>query len=217
MKNLNAFVLISSLTLLAACGSQTVQEGGITANSATATSTAATTTTTTDANPYNLPAAYQQKIQLGGSGSSDFSEIVSGTQITTSKTLKVKVTPLTAVNIANPNPAYNNWNFQYGCAQVSVTVNGVTQSTNALQVTGMTQASNSACASNGTYQVLDFSDTITGDGPVTVTFSNAEYDNCARFGSPYPAQFGCGMAAMWLWHQMALEATIEVDGTYMSN
>ena len=211
MKNLNnAVCLILSVLALSACGSSvsSTTSGSNTAASNTANSNPyATPTPNNGGNIYNLPAAPEQTVQLSGNGGGSFSKSL---YFQTSRTLKVKIEALPAPNMTVGG--YTNWVFVYGCMSVSVTVNGVTQTTSILQVAGMAQPS-SECSGSASSTTLDFSNVTTGNGPITVTMSNPNYDNCRYYS---PSAYGCGMTAVWQNHQVAFNATVQTDATYMA-
>lgn len=212
MKNLKIVGSISGLLILSSivtgCGSKTN-------DTALGTSSSATTATATSAsgNIYNLPAAQQQLVQIGGSGSTNATATINtdgaGHTLSTSATLKVKVTPLVAPNLPAPNSA---WNFPYGCFQVNVTVNGSVKSTGMLRVAGVAQSASSVCASAPTYIVLDFSSIMTGNGPVSVTISNPYYDNC-RYN--WPNNYGCALVSIAPQHLVAANIAVQTDNTWL--
>jgi hypothetical protein len=209
MKNFNsmskAVSLVAGVLILSACGSASSRDLSTSTASSNTSGTTTTTTTTGTGNIYNLPAAPQQRIQLSGNNGGAFSKTLN---FSTSKTLKVKVEALSAPNLTING--YTNWVFPYGCMRVSVTVNGSTRSSKILKVSGSTPGPE--CTDAPSSDIIDFSDITTGSGPVTVTFSNAEYDNCRYYN---PMQYGCGMSAVWQNHQVALNSTVQTDGTYM--
>ena len=213
MKNLNVFLLGMSVLALTACGTQSTRDSSgtnTTSGNSTTTVTATPTPTATPQNVNNLPAAYQTAVQLSGNGGSNPSYTVSS--LTTSRTLKVKVTPLAAPQI--PGTA---WVFPYGCLSVQVTVDGSTQQTNPIPVGTASSGVSPQCSGNN-YAVLDFSNVMTGDnlggGRVSVSVHDADYDNCRSYYSPY--YYGCYMIALYKTHMAALNLTIETDGTYDS-
>lgn len=203
------FILgLIAAVMLTACGSQTVRQGAaINGQTSTDGSQTSTGSSGTGGNIYNLPAASQLRVELGGNNSADFNQTLT---FVTSKTLRVKIKPLAAPNIIVPG--YTNWVFPYGCVSVSVTVNGMTRGTQVLRVEGVAQGQSSQCANAPTSQILDFTDVITGTGNTLVEISNANYDNC-RYN--WPMNYGCGMSAIWQNHRVALDATVQVDGTWM--
>jgi len=207
MKNLNLVMMFGLVVLTAACGSQSSRDLPLTttSNDSSSTSTNTSYTTSTGGNIYNLPAASQQMVQLSGNNGGSFSKTLN---FSTSRTLKVKVEALSAPNLTVNG--YTNWVFPYGCMRVTVTVNGSTRTSKILKVEG--SQTSSICANAPTSDTIDFSDITTGNGPVTVTFSNAEYDNCRYYN---PMAYGCQMSAVWQNHQVRMNATVQVDGTYM--
>lgn len=203
------FGLIAAVALTA-CGSQSMREsvsslGGQTGNTG---GSQTGSTGNTGGNIYNLPAASQLRVELGGNNSADFKKTLT---FMTSRTLKVKIKPLAAPNITVPG--YTNWVFPYGCMSVSVTVNGMTRGTQVLRVEGVAQGSTSQCKDAPTSQVLDFTDVMSGTGPTVVEISNANYDNCRYY---WPMNYGCGMSAVWQNHRVAMDTTVQVDGTWMN-
>lgn len=195
------------VVLTAACGSQSSRDLPLTttSNDSSNTSTNTSYTTSTGGNIYNLPAATQQMVQLSGNNGGAFTKTLN---FSTSRTLKVKVEALSAPNLTVNG--YTNWVFPYGCMRVTVTVNGSTRTSKILKVEG--SQTSSICANAPTSDTIDFSDITTGNGPVTVSFSNAEYDNCRYYN---PMAYGCQMSAVWQNHQVRMNATVQVDGTYM--
>ena len=207
MKNLNLVMMFGLVVLTAACGSQSSRDLPLTttSNDSSNTSTNTSYTTSTGGNIYNLPAATQQMVQLSGNNGGAFTKTLN---FSTSRTLKVKVEALSAPNLTVNG--YTNWVFPYGCMRVTVTVNGSTRTSKILKVEG--SQTSSICANAPTSDTIDFSDITTGNGPVTVSFSNAEYDNCRYYN---PMAYGCQMSAVWQNHQVRMNATVQVDGTYM--
>ena len=206
MKNLNLISLVLSVLVMTACGSQSSINTPLTSTAGNTSGPGTTATTNSGGNIYNLPAALQQQVQLSGNNGGAFSKTLS---FSTSRTLKVKVEALSAPNLTVSG--YSNWVFPYGCMRVTVTVNGSTRTSKILKVAGTTQVT-AECVNAPSTDTLDFSDITTGNGPVTVTFSNPEYDNC-RYNNPL--QSGCGMSAVWQNHQVRFNATVQVDGTYL--
>ncbi len=207
MKNLNVISLVGLMLIATACGSQSSRDLALSTSNNTSTSPGATPTPSNNGgNIYNLPAAQQQQIQLSGNNGGAFSRTLN---FSTSRTLKVKVEALSAPNMTVPG--YTNWVFPYGCMRVTVTVNGSTRTSKILKVSG-TQQATAECVNAPSTDTLDFSNITTGNGPVTVTFSNAEYDNCRYYN---PMAYGCGMSAVWQNHQVRFNATVQVDGTYL--
>jgi len=211
MKNLNKVIsLVAGVLVLSACGSvssSTSATGTTAANSTSAASTTTTTTTTTS-NVNNLPAAGEDYIQLSGLNGGASSASL---QFNTDRTLVVQISALSAPNFTLVG--YTNWVEPYGCMSVNITVNGITRGSGVLQVPGVTQ-NNSECMNAPSSVMVDFSDVTTGDGPVTVTFSGAQYDNC-RYTNP--DAYGCALTAVWQNHQAAFNAAVQTDGTYLAN
>ena len=209
MKNLSVSLktasLVFSVLVLSACGSQSSINTPLSTTSSNTTATATPTPTNTGGNIYNLPAAHQQQIQLSGNNGGAFSKTLN---FSTSRTLKVKVEALSAPNLTVPG--YTNWVFPYGCMRVTVTVNGSARTSQILKVAGI--QAGPECVNSPSSDIIDFSDITTGNGPVSVTFSNAEYDNCRYYN---PMSYGCGMSAIWQNHQVRFNSTVQVDGTYM--
>lgn len=203
-KILSVFALVALLT---ACGSQTSRTsvGASTASGSNSTSGLGSTST---GNIYNLPLAPQQNVKVSGSNGPYPTVMLS--PLSTSHTLKVKVTALNAPNMTIPG--YEGWVFPYGCMQLTVTVNGVSQTTQVLRVGNATQGSTSACANAPTAQTLDFTNAITGNSAVSVTLSNPQYDNCRYY---WPMNYGCSMSAVWSNHLVAATIATQIDGTWM--
>ncbi len=197
-----------AILTLTACGSSVSRTGTVTSNSTGSTSSTGTQTGASG-NIYNLPLAPSFQATFNG---------VNGTlpaaisTVKTSRTLKVKITPLSAPNLTLPG--YTDWVFPYGCLRVQVTVNGVTQTSKILKVSGENQDQNSACANAPTSQTLDFTNAMTGNGPATISISNAEYDNC-RYGNAYHLQYNCSMSAIYKDHIVAATVSTQTDNTYM--
>ena len=208
MKLFNLLSTTFAVLILSACGSQVAQQASTSSSSSSSSSSTSGTQTSATGNIYNLAEAPEFTAQINGAGGLVPSV---STTLATSRTLKVKVTPLSAPNLNLPG--YTNWVFPYGCIRLQVKVNGTTQTTQILRVDGVSQSSTSACASAPTYQVLDFTNAMTGNGSVTVTVSNAEYDNC-RY--TWPMNYGCSMSAIYKTHLVAATIATQVDNTYMS-
>ena len=201
---------VASILVITACGSTTAHEsttGGASTISGTQTGTT-TSNTTASGNIYDLPDADSYVASLNGAGGTVTTATYS---IHTSRTLKVKITPLNAPNLTLPG--YTAWSFPYGCLRLRVTVNGVTQTTSILRVDGISQGATSVCASAPTYQVLDFSNDVSGNGTSSVVISNPEYDNC-RY--TWPLTYGCQMSPLFQNHIMASTVQIQNDSTWMS-
>jgi hypothetical protein len=201
-------VLLTSLIVMSACGSTTARQSSTTL-SASSTSGVQTGSTSSGhpGNIYNLQDAESYVATVNGAGGTAPTATFS---IQTSRTLKVKVTPLNAPNLTLPG--YTNWSFPYGCVRMRVTVNGVVKSTNILRVDGIAQGATSVCANAPTYQVLDFSNDVSGNGATSVVISNAEYDNC-RY--TWPLNYGCQMSALFKAHVQASTIQIQGDDTWM--
>ncbi len=206
MKVYNLLPAIFAAIVLSACGSQTAKQTSTSAATTTPTGTSTTTGNQTG-NIYNLAQAPEFDAQINGAGGAVTS--VSQT-LATSRTLKIKVTPLSAPNVTLPG--YTGWVFPYGCLRLQVKVNGTTQTTKILRVGSEQQGATSQCANAPTYQVLDFTNAMTGNGPITVTVSNAEYDNC-RY--TWPMNYGCSMSAIFKNHIVDATIATQVDNTYM--
>jgi hypothetical protein len=210
MKALQASMIVTALLVLTACGSTTATSS-TTGGASSLNGTTGVTTTPTPSNVgniYDLPDADAYVSSINGAGGAVPTSTYS---VQTSRTLKVKVTPLAAPNLTLPG--YTNWVFPYGCMEVQVTVNGVTKSSGILQVDGVAQQAGSICANSPTFAVLDFSNDVSGNGTSNVTISNPEYDNCRYVN---PLTYGCGMSAIFKNHLVSSNITIQTDGTYMS-
>lgn len=205
-------VAVTSFLIFTACGS-TVANQSITggASSLIGGVQATPTSTPSSGNIYNLPDATTYTAKINGIGGAVPTYV--SPAIATSRTLRVKISPLSAPNMTLPG--YTGWVFPYGCMQLQVTVNGVTQTTNVLKVANAPAAYNSVCANNPSSEVLDFSNDITGNGTVNVTISNAVYDNCRSWGNAF--NYGCAMSAMFMNHVAAATVQIQGDGTYLAN
>jgi hypothetical protein len=200
-------LLVSMLAILNACGSTASQStlgssqlggGGI---------LGAGTAVAHPGNIYNLPDAPSYVSETNGASGAVPSSTYA---IHTSRTLKVKVSPLNGPNLTLKG--YTNWSFPYGCFRTRVTVNGQTQTTQILRVDGQSQGATSVCANSPTYQVLDFTNAVTGNGTTSVVISNAEYDNC-RY--TWPLNYGCQMSPIFQNHMAAAIIQIQGDNTWM--
>ena len=166
-------------------------------------------------NCHNLPPALEQKITLTGSNGTNPEFIMTNngglppSPLVTAHTLRIKILPLPAPNLPAP---WSNWNIAYGCLQITVKANGVVRTTQALSVAGAKQPAKSVCATSPSSEVLDYSDTLSGSSPVSITFQNPLYDNCRLANTSI---FGCQMLALFQTHLAAFLATIQVDSTYM--
>ncbi len=199
---------MSGLVLMSACGSQVARESSSRISSAAATTTATGVQTGSSGNIYNLPLAPEFVARMNGPNGA----VPNATYtLRTSRTLKVKVTPLSAPNLTLPG--YTNWVFPYGCLRLQVTANGTTQTTQILRVDGASQGNTSACKDAPTSQVLDFTNAMTGAGDVIVTVQNAEYDNC-RY--TWPMNYGCSMSAIFQTHIVAASIAMQADGYWMN-
>lgn len=209
MKNFKFVTVALSLVVLSACGSKSSRDQ--LGSNSTSNNTAITYPTPSGVgNVNNLPAAQQQQIQLSGmSLSTGTKNITLDSERSTSRKLRIKVTALSAPNMTVPG--YTNWVFPYGCMRVTVTVNGSSRQSKILKVSGMAQAT-AECQNAPSSDIIDFSDITTGYGNVSITYSNAEYDNCRYYN---PMAYGCGMSAVWQNHQVRFNTTIETDGYYM--
>ena len=201
MKNLNSLVLVFGVIVLSACGSQT---SSLSTSSAAGTGTQTGVATVVTSGSNNA-AAIQRRVEMSGQSGAD---PTASFTVSTSSMLKVKITPLSAPNLTIPG--YTNWVFPYACLQVTVSVNGITQTTQVLKVAGM---NSSQCQDAPTSQILDFGSASSGNGNTVVTIQNAAYDNCRYNWSMY---YGCYMSQIWQNHRVALNAQVQVDGTSMS-
>ncbi len=209
MKKLNGlFILVSSI-LVMACGSSSTRDFTVSGLGDPGTGGSGTSTTGpgTTGNIYNLPLAPEFEAVITGTNGSQPTATQS---YGTSQLVRVKVTPRSAPNLLNST--YQNWVFPYGCLRLRVTVNGVTRSTNVLKVGDMVQGANSPCANASESQILDFSNTTTGSAPISVTISNADYDNCRQY---WPMNYGCYMSAVFANHVVGATIAVQTDGTYL--
>jgi hypothetical protein len=213
MKSFSLFSLFSVfglMVLLSACGSNSTRDrnlgqSGLSDGSGSPSSSSAAGST---GNIYNLPLAPERVVEITGPGG-----MTPAYRITaeTSRTLKIKVAALPAPHLTVPG--YTNWVFPYGCLRIRVTVNGTTQATQVLRVADAAQGSNSPCANAPTSQVLDFSNAMTGDGPVDVVVSSPDSDNCRTSN---PLYYGCQMSAVWMNHMAAANVSVQTDGTWLN-
>jgi len=205
---MNGLVLIMMAALMAACGSSSTRDftvSGLGDGGGGGGTTGGGTLPT--GNIYNLPLAPEFTATLTGTtGSQPSASYSTGT----SHLIRVKVTPLSAPNLLNST--YQNWVFPYGCLRLRVTVNGVTRTTQALKVGNMYQSSTSPCANSAESEILDFSNTANGANNISVTVTNAEYDNCRQF---WPMNYGCSMSAVFANHVVASTIAVQTDGTYL--
>jgi hypothetical protein len=197
-------LVVTSLLVMSACGS-TTSRNSTTTSGVTGVQTSASASS--NGNIYDLQDADSYVATLNGAAGAVPTATYS---IYTSHTLKVKVTPLNAPNLTLPG--YQNWSFPYGCLRVRVTVNGVTKATNILKVDGVSQGPTSVCANAPTYQILDFTNDVSGGSATPVVISNPEYDNC-RY--TWPLNYGCQMSALFQNHIMAATVQIQNDSTWM--
>ncbi len=209
MKTFNSVLVALAVLALTACGSQTSRSvtsgGALTGASGTNGSNGSGEDTTGNIN--DLPQAPSQVVTV--SGNSGAYPTVSF-RASTSRTLKVKVTAMSAPNLVNPG--FTNWVFPYGCMQVTVQANGMTLTTQVLRVGSAGQGGSSSCANAPTSQTLDFTNAVTGSGSVLISVTNAQYDNCR---SQNPLAYGCGMSAVWSNHLVSTNITTQVDGYWM--
>ena len=138
--NLKFLNLILAMAVLSACGSQSSNQ----AASTTGASNGSNGVSSCVGNCNNWPAAVQKQIILGGNNSGISSITISsdgvGNTLSTSATLKVKVSALPATYL-DLQP-YTNWSFAYGCVQFTVVVNGATKTTQVLRVGEVNQNAN---------------------------------------------------------------------------
>jgi len=210
MKSFSLFSMVGLMVLLSACGSNSTRDRslGQSGLSDGSGSSPSGPTQNTSGNLYNLPLAPERVVEITGQGGMTPAYRISAQ---TSRTLKVKVAALPAPHLTVPG--YNHWVFPYGCLRIRVTVNGTTQATQVLRVADSAQGSNSPCANAPTSQVLDFSDAMTGDGPVDVVVSSPDYDNCRTYN---PMYYGCQMSAVWMNHMAAANVSVQTDGTWLN-
>lgn len=202
MKKLNLIPLMMAGALLAACGSSSTRDSTI-SNSGFNTSSGSSSA----GNIYNLPLAPEYIAKISGAAGSSPSQVYS---VGTSRTLRIKVTPVSAPNMAIAG--FGAWNFAYGCAAVQVHVNGASQMTQMLRVGSVAQAQNSPCANAPTSQILNFDNAMSGAGTVSVIVSNAQYDNCRTMD---PNAYGCAMKAVWTDHFVGSKVAIQTDNTWL--
>ena len=206
MSTTKIFTLVSGLMILTACGSQVARESSTLVTGAATTVTGVQTGATGNVGNIQLASEFVAKIN-GANGAVP----VASYTLDTSRTLKVKVTALSAPNLTYNG--FNNWVFPYGCLRLQVSANGTTQTTQILRVDGASQGATSACKDAPTSQVLDFTNAMTGQGPFQVTIHNAEYDNC-RY--TWPLNYGCSMSAIFTTHIIAASIAMQIDGTYLN-
>jgi hypothetical protein len=209
MKSFPLFSMIGLMVLLSACGSNSTRDRTLSSSGLSETAGGSgNTNTTPGGNIYNLPLAPERIVEISGQGGMTPAYRMTAQ---TSRTLKVKVAALPAPRLTVPG--YTNWVFPYGCMRVRVTVNGTTQATQVLRVADAAQGAQSPCANAPTSQVLDFSDAMTGDGPVDVVVSSPDYDNCRTYN---PMYYGCQMSAVWMNHMAAANVSVQTDGTWLN-
>lgn len=202
MKKFNLMAIITAGFLLTACGSSSTRDSTINGSGFNNTSN-----TTSPGNIYNWPLAPEFFAALTGlDGANPTQSYSTGT----SQTLKVKVTPLSAPNLAIQG--FGGWAFAYGCISLQVHVNGTTQMTQVLRVASVTQAQNSPCANAPTSQILNFNNAMSGANAVDVIVSNAQYDNCRTMD---PNAYGCSMKPVWKNHRVGAQIAVQVDGTWL--
>jgi hypothetical protein len=202
MKKFNVMAVMAAGVLLAACGSSSTRDSTITGSGFNNSSG-----NTSVGNIYNLPQAPEYIAKISGPSGSYPSQSYS---VGTSRTLRVKVTPLSAPNMAIAG--YGSWNFAYGCAAVQVYVNGTAQMTQMLRVGSVAQSANSPCANAPTYQILNFDNAMSGGTSVSVIVTNAQYDNCR---TKDPSAYGCAMKAVWTNHFVGANIAIQTDNTWL--
>ena len=201
------FTLLSGLLFLSACGSQVAHDGSnLVSGAATTINNGVQTGSSGNVGNIQLAPEFVAKIN-GANGAVP----TAAYPLDTSRTLKVKVTALSAPNLTYNN--FNNWVFPYGCLRLQVSANGTTQTTQILRVDGASQGATSACKDAPTSQVLDFTNAMTGAGPFQVIIHNAEYDNC-RY--TWPLNYGCSMSAIFTTHIIAASIAMQVDGTWLN-
>lgn len=212
----NMTVAMGLMAILSACGSQSSRDQVVLNTSNNSTNTNNNTGT---GNIQGLPPAPESNHKLTGTnGSQPNSDAYN---ISTSMLLKVKVT----AGPAAYNTVNTNYINPYGCFRVKVTAyignSTVVKTSEILRVDGL--SNNSKCPNAPTSQVFDFTPYTTGNSaPITVRFSNAEYDNCwnstsyytngAFYGGNY---YGCDMKPLYYSHAATFNATIQTDGYYM--
>jgi hypothetical protein len=230
MKKTNGFIFVLASVLLVSCGSSSTRDfttsglgGGTTGGS-----TGGSTSGGTEGNIYNLPLAPEfQAVLTGSTGQQPTVSQSYGT----SHLIRVKVTPLSAVNLLNAT--YKNWVFPYGCLQLKVTVNGIQRQTQILKLANVYQEPNSPCANAPESQILEFSNSASGAAPVNITVSDAVYDNCRGldpmdyggtcnpyisgyfYGYPQYTTPSAGMKAVFANHAIAATIAVQTDGTYL--
>lgn len=214
-KILSAF---TGIILLSACGSQVSRDGMTAATGAANSGFGSGYQTGAGGNTGTLRQAREFVAQINGSnGASPNASYPNPNDpnpsdriFQTSRTMRVKVTPLPAPNLTLNG--FTNWVFPYGCVSLRVSINGTTQSTQVLRVDGVTQGPNSPCKDAPTSQVLNFDNAMTGNGNVYVNVHDASYDNC-RYS--WPLKYGCDMSAIFATHAVAANIAMQNDGSYL--
>jgi len=213
MKTFKGLSVLAAIAMLSACGSNSTRDGSVSSsglsNPTNTTNNPLPTPSNTGGNIYNLPLAPERVASISGVGGPQPTQSFS---VSTSATLKVKITALPAPHLTLSG--YTGWVFPYGCMQVRVTVNGSTQTTQVLKVADAPQGMASPCANAPSSQILDFGNAMTGAGPVTVTISDAQYDNCRYYY--YPLTYGCSLSAMFKNHMASANVAIQTDGTWLN-
>ncbi len=234
MKTLNQFAVtltaIAVSASLTACGSRATDASASSALTSTSSTGSITTPTEPTNNTSGLNPAAQQYYTLSGAAGPRPTVSLS---LSTEATLKVRIQPLPAPNSVTTGSQYipTDFAFPYGCISVNVTVSGsnINNSNGATQVATakvpVVGANDPSCPGSLTYQDLDFSSTLTGNGNVTITIDDADYDNCRLYVDSWMGLLayqysGCGLAPVWATspkasHIVAFNATVQVDGTYM--
>ncbi len=220
----NAASIALICVLISACGSSSTRDytsnGLNNTNTNTSTNTGTGTGTGTGTNLYNLPNAPTYDAKLSAPTGSTASAVSFSQSVYTSHTLKVKVIP-------QPAPAMlvsPGWVVPYDCYSVTVRVPGDQKSTIPLRVAGVTVNPNSPCANAPTSQILDFSNSMTGSGNVTVTVDTPQTDNCRNsfpyylYAYLYYGSIGsspCSVQPTWKDHMTDATVQIQYDGTWM--
>jgi hypothetical protein len=122
----------------------------------------------------------------------------------TQNLLKIKIKSMP--NATNPGFGV------YGCMSVLVSVNNSVKSTVTLAVDGFPSAT---CPGASTFNLLDFSSDLVGNGPVNVTFSQVMSDNCYGQSGAGPYTYGCAMRPAYRTHAVSFSAQIQADGQSM--
>ena len=204
---LSVGLIVSALALVTACGSTTAKSTTETSSITGIQTGSNGSVPGSGGNISNLPDADSYLLQLNGMGGTVPSQTFS---IQTSRTLKVKVTPLSAPNMRKAGDTH--FVFPYGCSRYRVSVNGHVKTTGILRVDGVSQTGMSTCSKSPTYAILDFTNDESGNGATLVTIDNAEYDNCRH---TWPLDYGCQMSALFADHESAATVQIQSDDTWM--